>query len=256
MSSQTPSRYLWGTKFRILSDNMTLKSIGNAGNHNARVQRWLEVLTAFCYTLEYRKRRANGNADFLSRLSEPATEHDRSGSASLNPLEDGGIYLIRVSGLNTSSLPIPGVVSGGLVPRTERAGLSGLVPLIESAVLGEIPLTSTDCCDFRTHGPRMKVDDLCGISRSFVARVSASVTPPSIAVSAAGGPCLQPITMSLRFLPYPPRSARVPQKPRLPRRPSPSGLLQGFLHRGPTRSRPQTRPRPPLFRLALRRPRR
>ena len=46
------------------------------GNHNARVQRWLEFLTAFDYNLEYRKGSANGNADFLSRLPEPATEHD------------------------------------------------------------------------------------------------------------------------------------------------------------------------------------
>ena len=70
---------------------MTLKSIGNAGNHNARVQRWLDFLTAFDYTLEYRKGNANGNADFLSRLPEPATEYDRNGSTILNPVEDGGI---------------------------------------------------------------------------------------------------------------------------------------------------------------------
>ena len=146
------------------------------GNHNARVQRWLEFLTAFGYTLEYRKRRANGNADFLSRLPEPATEHDRSGSTSLYPVEDGGIYLIRASGLNTPSSPIPGVGSGGLVPRTERVGLGGLMPLTESAVLGELPLTSSDFYNFRTHGPRTRVDDLCGLSRSFVARLSASVT--------------------------------------------------------------------------------
>ena len=69
--------------------------MGKVGNHNARVQRWLEFLTAFDYTLEHRKGSANGNADFLSRLPEPATEHDSSGSTSLNPVENGGIYLIR-----------------------------------------------------------------------------------------------------------------------------------------------------------------
>ena len=101
---------LWGTKFRIFSDHKALESIGKAGNHNARVQRWLEFLPAFNYPLEYRKGTANGNAGFLSRLPEPATEHDRSGSTSLNPVEDVGIYLIRACGLNTPSLPIPGVV--------------------------------------------------------------------------------------------------------------------------------------------------
>ena len=101
--------YLWGTKFRIFSDHKALESKCKVGNHNARVQRWLEFLTAFDYTLEYRRGSANGNTDFLSRLTEPATEHDHSGSSSLNPVEDGGICLIRAYGLNTPSSPIPGV---------------------------------------------------------------------------------------------------------------------------------------------------
>ena len=42
-----------------------------SGNHNARVQRWLEFLTAFEYILEYRKGSANGNADFLSSSNPP-----------------------------------------------------------------------------------------------------------------------------------------------------------------------------------------
>ena len=110
------------------------------GNHNARVQKWLEFFTAFYYSIEYRKGSANGNADFLSRLPEPATERDRSGSTSLNPVEDGAIYLIRVCGLNTASSPIPGVGLGGLVPRTE------------SAVLGGLPFTSADYSIFAHTG--------------------------------------------------------------------------------------------------------
>ena len=42
--------YLWGTKFRIFSDHKALESLGKVGNHNARVQRWLEFFTAFDYT--------------------------------------------------------------------------------------------------------------------------------------------------------------------------------------------------------------
>ena len=42
--------YLWGTKFRIFSDQNALESIGKVGNHNAPVKRWLEFLTAFDYT--------------------------------------------------------------------------------------------------------------------------------------------------------------------------------------------------------------
>ena len=128
------------------------------GNHNARVQRWFECLTSTAHSST-----ANGNAHFLSRLPEPTTEHDRSGSTSLNPVEDDGIYLIRTCGLSTPSSPIPGVGLGGLVPRTE------------GAVLGGLPFTSADFCNFRTHGPRKRIDDLSAPSGSFVARVSASV---------------------------------------------------------------------------------
>ena len=77
-------------KFRTFSDHKALESIGKVGAHNARVQRWLEFLTPFDYTLEYRKSSANGKADLPSCLPEPATEHDLSGSSSLTPIEDGG----------------------------------------------------------------------------------------------------------------------------------------------------------------------
>ena len=88
---------------------------------------------------------------------------DRRESTSLNPVEDGGIYLLRACGLDTSSSPIPGVGLGGLVPRTE------------STLRGELPFISTDFCDFCTHGQRLRIDDLSAPSRSFVARVSAFV---------------------------------------------------------------------------------
>ena len=69
-----------------------------------------------------------------------------------------------------------GVGLGGLVPRAASAVLSGLVPHTESAVLGGLPFTSADYCDFRAHGPHMRIDDLSAPSGRFVARVSASVT--------------------------------------------------------------------------------
>ena len=86
---------------------------------------------------------ANSNADFLSRLPEPGTEPDRSGSTSLHPVEDSGIYLVRACGLSTPSSQIPGVGLGGFVPRTESTALGGLVPRTESATLGGLPLSST-----------------------------------------------------------------------------------------------------------------
>ncbi|CAB1096809.1 unnamed protein product [Ectocarpus sp. CCAP 1310/34] len=65
--------------------------------------RWLEFLTAYNYTLEYRKGSANGNADFLSRLPVAAAECDCSGRSRLTPAEDEeAVFLIRSCGLTLS----------------------------------------------------------------------------------------------------------------------------------------------------------
>lgn len=39
--------YLWNTKSHTLFDHKALESMGKVGDHNARVQRWLEYLTVF-----------------------------------------------------------------------------------------------------------------------------------------------------------------------------------------------------------------
>ena len=59
--------YLWGTTFRIFSGNKAFESLAKVAVHNPRVQRWLEFLTAYRYTLEYRKGSANDSDDFPSR---------------------------------------------------------------------------------------------------------------------------------------------------------------------------------------------
>lgn len=55
--------YLWDTKSRMLSDHKALESISKMGDHNARVQRWIEFITKFDYTLECRKDSANRDVD-------------------------------------------------------------------------------------------------------------------------------------------------------------------------------------------------
>ena len=118
---------------------------------------------------------------------------------------------------------------GGLVPRAASAVMGGLVPHTESAVLGAVlgglPFTSADYCDFRTRGPHMRVDDLSAPSGRFVARVSASVTTVD-RCPGRGRTLPAADNDSLWSSPYPPRSAWAPQKPLLPRRPSPSRLLR------------------------------
>ena len=87
--------YLWGTTFRILSDHKELEILDNTAEQNPRVQQWISFLTAYNYTLEYRKGSANRSADFLPRLTLPATELDRSGPCSLLPSDEKRVFLIR-----------------------------------------------------------------------------------------------------------------------------------------------------------------
>ena len=120
-------------------------------------------LTAFDCTLEDRKGSAKGVADFLSRLPQPAPEHDLRGFSCLTPVDDEAIHLVSACGLLTLSTPVPGV------------GLGGLVPQPDSAVSGGLPLSSTGFRDFRAHGPRMRIDDLSAPTGRFVASVSAFI---------------------------------------------------------------------------------
>ena len=177
------------------------------GTLNARVQGYLEFVTAFDCTLEYRKGSANGIGNNLARFPEPAAEFDCSvltnfkpvGLTSPNPVGESGIYLLRIRGLRAPSWPILGVVLGGLaplaestvlgglVPYTEITALMGLEPLAESTVLGElVPRTKHAALgghlvifsafhDFRIHEPRIRIDGLSASPRRFVACVSASV---------------------------------------------------------------------------------
>ena len=47
--------HLWGNTFRIFSDDKAFESFAKVPEHKPRHQRWLEFLTAYRYTLEYRK---------------------------------------------------------------------------------------------------------------------------------------------------------------------------------------------------------
>lgn len=66
-------RYLRATHFRMFSGNKILGNIDKVGSNIARDQQRLEFLTVFDYMLEQCKGSANGNADLLSSLPEPAT---------------------------------------------------------------------------------------------------------------------------------------------------------------------------------------
>ena len=42
--------HLWFTEFRISSNHKALENIVKVGEHNARVQRWVDFLAAYSYT--------------------------------------------------------------------------------------------------------------------------------------------------------------------------------------------------------------
>ena len=195
----------------------------------------------------------------LARFPEPVTEYDRSGLTSFNPVGlispnpvgDSGIYLPRTSGLRAPWPPIPGVGLGGIVPLVESTVLGGLVPCTEHAILSGLPLASTAFTIF-AHTRREQ-----GLAAFLVPRGDSSPVflPPSPTPKAVPGrgsisPAATPL--SLRFLPYPSRAARAPQKPWLLRRASHSRLLyQGVPHRRWTPPRPLVRLCPFLPCLAL-----
>ncbi|CAB1097130.1 unnamed protein product [Ectocarpus sp. CCAP 1310/34] len=116
--------YFWPTHFLIYSDHKALESIVKVGEHNARVQRWLEFLFSSNYTLVYRNGTANANADFLSRLPLLATETDRHGDNTSIAVDDvAGVYLIRACGRSYHSSSTPNIGLGGLDIDDQRDAL-------------------------------------------------------------------------------------------------------------------------------------
>jgi len=60
--------YLWGTKFKIVTDHRPLLWLFNVSDMNSRLARWRILLQEFDYEIIYRPGRENGNADALSRI--------------------------------------------------------------------------------------------------------------------------------------------------------------------------------------------
>ena len=180
--------YLWGTHFHIFTDHKALEHFAKVGDNNARVLRWLEFLTAYSYTLQYRKGSENGNADFLSRLPIAATEHDRSGRNRITPTdEDDFVHLVSpLAPPVVSHDTVHFIRSCGRLPPGDSIrgiGLGGLLPPSSTAVLGGLPLSSSDFSDFRRTGPRLQSPLFSGFtdySASDVFAVSGKASPPTL----------------------------------------------------------------------------
>ena len=92
----------------------------------------------------------------------------------LDHMLGNGVYLIRAGGWNAPSSS--GCRFGWARAPRGKCCLGWASAPHGKCCLGWVPFTSADYCDFRTHGPSMRIDDLCAPSGRFVARVSASVT--------------------------------------------------------------------------------
>ena len=107
---------------------------------------------------------------FLARLPQPATEYDRSGLTTFNPVGlktpnpvgDSGIYLLRTGGLRAPSSPITGVGLGGLVLHTASTALGGLVPRTESTASGGL-VSGTESTDLGGLVPLAEITVLGGL---------------------------------------------------------------------------------------------
>ena len=199
----------------------------------------------------------------LARFPEPSKEYNRSsltnfnpvGLTSPNPAGDSGVYLLRTGGLRAPSSTIPGVSLGGLAPLAESTVLGWLVRPTPKALLwldscpspkamfGWARAPHGTCCLgwAPSHPYRISqfthTSHVLGSTAFLLPRGDSSLVflPPSPQPKTVPAACrfrLPPTPFSLRFLPYPSRATRAPQKPWLQRRPSHSRLIyQGVLHR-------------------------
>lgn len=79
---QTFRNYLYGTRFKILTDHQPLTFSLSARNTNAKLKRWKAYLEEHDYTIEYKPGKSNVVADALSRVvcSMTGTQHSADDS--------------------------------------------------------------------------------------------------------------------------------------------------------------------------------
>ena len=71
--------YVLGKFFTIQTDHRSLQWLNQLKDTNSRLTRWSLSLQPYCYTVEYRSGKGNGNADALSQAFEPPTSSQEKG---------------------------------------------------------------------------------------------------------------------------------------------------------------------------------
>ena len=71
-------RYLFSVFLQAFTDHECLQQIQKIGETKPRIQNWMEFLSAYNFSLSYRRGEDDANADILSRLPLPPTDEDIS----------------------------------------------------------------------------------------------------------------------------------------------------------------------------------
>ena len=87
-------QYLFLIPFDICTDHLPFTSLLRVDVSNARVQQWVEFLTAYNYRIIHRKGAAHGYADMLSKLCQPATQAGAQGSCTITNPKDHVVYQV------------------------------------------------------------------------------------------------------------------------------------------------------------------
>lgn len=90
----------------------------------------MEFLTAYKYTLEYRKGSPNCIADLLCRLPLPATEYDATSMMHLTPPDDTGVKVVHCCGIQMRDSLTPDDGLGELVPLVTHRAWGGICLIV------------------------------------------------------------------------------------------------------------------------------
>ena len=97
--------HLLGRQFTVRTDHQAIKWLFSLKNPKSRIQRWIEILSAYNFAIEYRPGPRHGNADGLSRCQNPrdcqCPEVD-----TLEPLKCGPCKKCIQRSLETSDDPV------------------------------------------------------------------------------------------------------------------------------------------------------
>jgi len=81
--------YLLGRRFSVRTDHQALKWLFSLKEPRGRIARWLEILSTYDFSIEYRPGKKHGNADGMSRYPNPKDCHcaddDQLGSLKCGP---------------------------------------------------------------------------------------------------------------------------------------------------------------------------